>query len=160
MRSEPALPGVHPEARPNLTLREHMAADHGRMARTLEHVHQLVRDGDFERAGHQFAELRIAHDRHVQLEEHVLFPLFLELTGLNGPTVVMQREHVAIDAALDTMAIALDHRDATAFLLGWAALSEVLPAHEAKEERVIYPTVDRLLRPSKREALLRRLGAE
>ena len=43
---------------------------------------------------------------------------------------------------------------------GLRFLESVLPDHNAKEEHILYPTLDRLLRPAERAMLVERLQRE
>ena len=102
--------------------------------------------------------LRFVHGllRHIRFEEAVLFPAFERAAGMppdHGPTAVMRVEHRAIEQLL------ADLRDAVAAGVRPGAstreeLLEVLRAHNAKEENVLYPMLDRALAPPDSDALV------
>jgi len=65
-----------------------------------------------------------------------------------------------VRTALALMRRGLQHMDATAYLDGLRFFESVLPDHNAKEEHILYPTLDSLLRPAERAALVSRLQRE
>ncbi|MGN6575301.1 MAG: hemerythrin domain-containing protein [Nocardioides sp.] len=82
--------------------------------------------------------------RHIYLEEEFLFPP-LRSAGMLAPVLVMLREHGEIWRLLDTIDAAdLDAQPAAAEQ-ACAGLLELLAAHNAKEEPIIYPQGDAVL---------------
>lgn len=140
------------------TVTEYLSWDHDRLDALLADVQRMVEDGELERADHTFAEFFEGLRRHIRIEEEVLFPEFEARTGVTqGPTRVMRHEHRQIEEALEAMREALDRADAAAFRAGDARLLEVLSPHNAKEERILYPTTDQHLTPEERRLLLERM---
>ena len=87
--------------------------------------------------------------RHIYLEEQFLFPLLRQAEpGLAAPVSVMLREHAQMWATLDTLEREL--HDGTGLIL-CRQLTVRLLHHNLKEERILYPRAD---------DVLRRLGAE
>ena len=136
----------------------YLSWDHDRLDALLESVRDRVARGEWGEARREYGEFDRGLDRHIRLEEGILFPAFEALTPTGaGPTAVMREEHRAIRAALDFMRAALARGDANSFHDGVAALLTVLPAHNVKEERVLYPATDRALSGPDRAALAARL---
>ncbi len=79
---------------------------------------------------------------------------------VNGPTEVMRDEHRQVRTALGIMRRGLLRTDAGGYGEGLRFFDSVLPDHNAKEEHILYPTLDRLLRPAERAALVARLQRE
>jgi hemerythrin superfamily protein len=79
---------------------------------------------------------------------------------VNGPTDVMRDEHRQVRMALALMRRGVLQADATVYLDGLRFFESVLPDHNAKEEHILYPTLDSLLRPAERAALVSRLQRE
>jgi regulator of cell morphogenesis and NO signaling len=106
------------------------------------------------------ASLQRGLKRHIRWEEEVLFSAFEtdDENRTSGPTVVMRAEHRKIEEALQRLDDCVrdgnpdsDEDD--------ARLLEILQAHNFKEERVVYPLVDRMLGAAEKEALLHRIHA-
>jgi len=139
----------------------YLSWDHDRLDAILQSVRARVEAGDWEAARREYAPFYDGLDRHIRLEEGILFPLFEERTGMTGgPTVVMREEHREIRGALGTMLDALGRSDVRLFQEGLAHLLSVLPDHNVKEEQVLYPTTDRILPDKERAALAARLQRE
>jgi hemerythrin-like domain-containing protein len=139
----------------------YLSWDHDRLDAILQSVRARVGAGDWEAARREYAPFHDGLDRHIRLEEEILFPLFEERTGMRGgPTAVMRVEHLEIRGALGAMRDALGRGDAGLFQDGLAHLLAVLPDHNVKEEQVLYPTTDRILPERDRAALAARLQRE
>jgi len=139
----------------------YLSSDHDRLDAILQSVRARVEASDWEAARREYAPFYDGLDRHIRLEEGILFPLFEERTGTaGGPTAVMREEHLEIRGALGTMRDALGRADVRLFQEGLAHLLSVLPDHNVKEEQVLYPTTDRILPEKERAALAARLQRE
>jgi hemerythrin-like domain-containing protein len=105
--------------------------------------------------------------RHIQMEEEILFPLFEMAAGAScrNETILMRREHVAIERYLVDLLRAVERlrtepgRTAPVddLLRAYWGSAAVLADHNAKEERRLFPIVDRALSTADREELLRRV---
>ena len=139
----------------------YLSWDHDRLDAILRSVRARVEAGDWQAARREYAPFDDGLDRHIRLEEGILFPIFEERSGMKGgPTAVMRVEHCEIRGALETMRDGLGRSDARLFQEGLAHLLDVLPDHNVKEEQVLYPTTDRLLEEKDRAALAARLQRE
>jgi uncharacterized protein (DUF2249 family)/hemerythrin-like domain-containing protein len=147
-----------PSAR-NVT--EFLGWDHQRLDVLFALAERRANSGDFFEATTQFAEFRCGLERHIAIEEQVLFPLFEERAGMaSGPTTVMRLEHSEIARILDEIGEALADEDTSALMGAAGELREVLGGHNLKEERILYPMTDRALAdPRDRDDLVRRMQA-
>jgi iron-sulfur cluster repair protein YtfE (RIC family) len=135
--------------------------DHDRLDEALRSVSSAVERGRFADAAAGYEELELGLLRHMRIEEELLFPVFEARSGMvNGPTEVMRDEHRQVRTALALMRRGLLRTDAGAYGEGLRFFDSVLPDHNAKEEHILYPTLDRLLRPAERAALVARLQRE
>jgi iron-sulfur cluster repair protein YtfE (RIC family) len=135
--------------------------DHDRLDEALRSVSSAVGTGRFTEAAARFEEFELGLLRHMRIEEELLFPVFDARSGMvNGPTDVMRDEHRQVRTALGLMRRGLQRTDAGAYCDGLRFFDSVLPDHNAKEEHILYPTLDRLLRPAERAALVARLQRE
>jgi iron-sulfur cluster repair protein YtfE (RIC family) len=121
------------------------AADHDRLDQCF-HQFQALKRSDFAQAKTHFKEFKFGLQRHIIWEEQILFPRFEAKTGLyrTGPTEVMRHEHRRIGALLEAIHQKVKRGDPESDAEE-VTLLDVLSAHNQKEERVLYPTLDRLL---------------
>lgn len=123
---------------------EYLEGDHRRLDAIVPEVRRLVAAGSFSEAGERFAEFTCGLSRHIDVEEQILFPAFEEKTGITGgPTYVMRGEHVEIRRLMNEVAAALEAGDGAGVERSIRGLTEVLSAHNMKEEHVLYPMIDR-----------------
>lgn len=126
------------------TITGYMQRDHDEIDAILERARAAARVGDaatLAREAHEFAE-RL--ERHIEMEERLLFPAFEERTGMTsaGPSVQMREEHVRMKEIFRQLRSTATARDAAGFQRAAQALVEVLAPHNAKEEQMMYPMLD------------------
>jgi len=141
---------------------ECLMIDHRRLDTILTEAESLVGAGHFEPAGHRFSEFSCGLNRHIEMEETILFPVFERAAGIacGGPTEVMRQEHVAIRGFMAAAAAAIQGRDAGAFRSAVTGLRETLGPHNVKEEDILYPMTDSAVGSDRaRDDLVRRLQA-
>jgi iron-sulfur cluster repair protein YtfE (RIC family) len=144
------------------TVTEYLMTDHRRLDEMLAEAGSLFAEGDHEGAGRRFAEFSGGLDRHIGMEEEILFPEFERATGSasDGPTEVMRQEHVGIRCFVAAAAEAIRSRDAAGFSRAVAGLKQTLGQHNVKEEGILYPMTDSAAGDDRaREELVRRLQA-
>jgi len=112
---------------------------------------------DWDAAVHAFRDFRQAIERHLAMEEQVLFVAFEAVAGAAGPSQVMRREHEQMRALLAELTRALEGRAGSEFLGLSETLLVLMQQHNMKEEQMLYPMCDRLL-ASGREDLITRMG--
>jgi iron-sulfur cluster repair protein YtfE (RIC family) len=121
---------------------------------------QNSKRNNFAHAAEAFRDFQTGLKRHIQWEEEVLFSAFEtdDKSLTSGPTVVMRAEHRKIEEALQRLddCVRDENPDCDE---DEARLVEILQAHNFKEERVVYPMVDRMLGTAAKEALLHRIRA-
>jgi uncharacterized protein (DUF2249 family)/hemerythrin-like domain-containing protein len=140
------------------TVSEALGWDHDRLDRIMEDVERLVGSGDVWEAATRFAEFRCGLERHIDMEQRIVFPAFEKHTGMvGGPVTVMTSEHEDIRQLLGAVADALAGEDTVGFLSSSAELKELLEFHNVKEEEVFYPMTDQALGEKERDALVREM---
>ncbi|MBF8267269.1 MAG: hypothetical protein HW388_777 [Dehalococcoidia bacterium] len=83
--------------------------------------------------------------RHIYLEEVILFPE-VEARGVVGPTAVMAQEHGEIWRLLEGIQDRIrQNAGAGRIQDAFDALHSLLEEHNFKEEKILYPSADRLL---------------
>ena len=126
-----------------------LTQDHDRLDGLLAAMQQATAAGRLSDATSLFAKFRAGLERHIRIEEDLVFPAFERLARMPadaGPTAVMRVEHRAIERLLAEVADKLAQgQEATAEV---AELQRVLGAHNVKEESVLYPMCDSLAGPA------------
>jgi iron-sulfur cluster repair protein YtfE (RIC family) len=140
------------------TIQASFAHDHDRLDELLQTYCPLKRV-DFAKARQAFQEFKFGLQRHIIWEETLLFPFFEAKTGMRecGPTAVMRAEHREIGRCLDALHEKVRCPDPDTDreekdLLG------ALFAHNQKEERVLYPAIDRLSSADEKAALFKKMA--
>lgn len=127
---------------------ELLGADHGRLDVIFADVKRTLADGDVAAARVRFGEFCEGLEHHIEAEEQVLFPVFEEMAGAaqGGPTAVMRAEHLELKKLMAEVACGLETVPEEGLTTPLAALTARIYAHNGKEERILYPTTDRLAR--------------
>jgi iron-sulfur cluster repair protein YtfE (RIC family) len=86
-------------------------------------------------------------ERHLAMEEEVLFPAFEKATGMHGtgPTEMMRHEHRQMRALLQDMARRAAADDFDGVLDQGDTLLMLVQQHNAKEEGMLYPMAEKVL---------------
>ncbi|HVC11215.1 MAG TPA: hemerythrin domain-containing protein [Burkholderiales bacterium] len=85
-------------------------------------------------------------ERHIAMEEELLFPAFEDRTGMSGgPTATMRMEHEQMRGMFAQMRAAAEARDAAQYLGASETLLILLQQHNIKEESMMYPMLDQAL---------------
>ncbi len=138
---------------------EALSWDHDRLDALEEAAFKARAAGDFPAAFDLYAEFAIGLRRHIGFEEQLLFPAFEEASGMPpsaGPTAVMRAEHVEIVDLLEQIADRIGDAAESLDALR-RSFHAVLGDHNFKEERVLYPTTDRLLGAAESDRLVRKI---
>ncbi len=139
----------------------YLSDDHDRLGALLTKIMSLAERNTFAEAARLFAEFESGLDRHIRIEEELLFPVFEVRSGLSsGPTTVMRLEHREIRRSVALLGAGLARQDAPQCREARTSLETLIPEHNAKEEHILYPTTDSLLAPAERAAFLARLRSE
>lgn len=128
------------------TISEAMHDDHRHCDELFARAEERVAAGDFAGGTQAFTEFASALERHLKLEEEVLFPALEEKTGGPiGPTQMMRHEHEQMRQALASMREGLTAQNGQAFLGQSETMLILLQQHNFKEENILYPMMDRAL---------------
>ena len=129
--------------------------DHDRLDGLFESFQQQKRT-DFAGAKRAFMEFKTGLLRHIRWEEDLLFPKWEENSGMaeGGPTQIMRSEHRSIRDGMDAIQRGIDHEGLDS---GGdeQRLLELLKAHNMKEERILYPSMDQVIDEEERAAIYR-----
>lgn len=125
---------------------EHLMMDHRRLDAILADFKRLFANGELAVGRARFGAFRDGLERHIDVEERVLFPAFehLSATAQGGPTAVMRTEHAELKELMAEVARVLEGGSAAGLTTPIAALTARIYAHNGKEERILYPATERL----------------
>lgn len=104
-------------------------------------------DGEPASAVVAFERFAAVSRAHLDMEEEVLFPEFESKTGSRaGPTMVMRSEHTRMRALLDEMQDAVKAGEFETALDQGDTLLLLTGQHNQKEEGILYPMAQQLLK--------------
>jgi iron-sulfur cluster repair protein YtfE (RIC family) len=126
------------------SMKEILGGDHRRLDAILADAKRGLAAGDIARAAEHFARFRSGLERHIALEEEIVFPAFEALAGpsAGGPIQVMRREHAEIQRLMAEVSEHLARGGEPGHATPFAPLTALLYAHNGKEERILYPATD------------------
>ena len=135
------------------TITEFFEQDHDRLDELFKTFQQSKRS-DFPKAKEAFKEFKFGLQRHIVWEEDLLFPIWEQKTGMSdsGPTPVMRNEHRQIGRQLEAIhqKVADQNPDSDQ---EEQTLLDLLGSHNRKEERALYPAIDKVTSPEERETV-------
>ena len=131
--------------------------DHDRLDELFKTFQQLKRS-DFAKAKEAFKEFKVGLQRHIVWEEDILFPLWEKETGITegGATSVMRAEHRQIEQQLEAIHGRVAEQDPNSDQAEQALLN-LLGSHNMKEERVLYPGIDRVTSAGERDTIFQNM---
>ncbi len=135
------------------TITEFYEQDHDRLDEFFKTFQRLKRT-DFAKAKEAFKKFKVGLQRHIVWEEDILFPLWEKETGITegGATSVMRTEHRQIGQHLEAIHSKVIDQNPDSDQEEQALLA-LLGSHNMKEERVLYPGIDRVTTAKVRETV-------
>jgi hemerythrin-like domain-containing protein len=127
------------------TVSKHLTADHRKLEELLADVAQMVDDGEVERADHVYQDFLWILRWHLRIEEEILHPIFDERVASRNGLPVLRVEHRELEDAAELGRRALDRGDAAGFRDARETLDGIMRAHHDIEERVLFPSLDRVM---------------
>jgi hemerythrin-like domain-containing protein len=125
---------------------EYMSNEHVKCDEHFATAEQQVSKSNWQDASTAFNDFVNAIERHLQMEEQVLFRYIERSMGNSGgPIAVMRMEHSQMRGLLQTMAETLEKKDKDGFLGDSETLLILMQQHNMKEEQIVYPMAERLL---------------
>lgn len=139
------------------SISQFLTDDHRGCDEHFAEVETLVQKKDWAGAAAAFATADARLRCHLDREEQILFPAFEQVTGMrSGPTAVMRMEHEQMRALLGPLGTAVRDRDGTRCLDFVESLLLLIQQHNMKEEQVLYPMCDQVLRDG--AGMMQKLG--
>lgn len=132
-----------------------LCADHDRLGTRLHAIREAIARG--QRPAVEFGKFKNQLERHMRVEEDILFPAFCEARLMPDPDMVgdLLVEHGEIRRLLEAIRYDLKHQLPPTPLLD--ALAALLESHEATEEIFLFPILSHVGDPSVAAKLLSHL---
>lgn len=128
------------------TICTYLKDDHMRCDALFEQAQASVAQGDWAQAEASFAGFCQALERHMAMEDTVLFPAFEAAIGsANGPTAGMRTEHRHIRGLVERLAESIRQRHVQYFFDHVDTFQMLMQQHNLKEEDMLYPLAERML---------------
>ena len=133
-----------------------MKDDHKKCDDLFAEVESDVVDKKWEEAGAKFDQFKSAMDVHLSSEEEILFPEFEKKTGSShGPTSMMKMEHEQMRTVMNQIHAAFSAKTYDNLAGSLETLMILLQQHNMKEEQMLYPMADQVLKDEATEMLTR-----
>jgi iron-sulfur cluster repair protein YtfE (RIC family) len=141
------------------TITEFFEQDHDRLDELFKTFQQSKRS-DFPKAKEAFKEFKFGLQRHIVWEEDLLFPIWEQKTGMSdsGPTPVMRNEHRQIGQQLEAIHQKVVNQSPDSDQEEQALL-DLLGSHNRKEERALYPAIDKVTSAEERQAVFQNMDS-
>jgi len=142
------------------TILEFMSLDHDRLDNKIR-MYSKEKLVNIELAESTFLFFKSELERHIILEEDILFPVFERKTGIKdaGPTSVMRTEHIQIKNHLQEIKRKLHAKKIQDPCEEEVALLKLLESHNQKEENILYPGIDNLTNEQEKEQMIKQMSA-
>ncbi len=147
------------------TIADFLEADHRRLREVWNDCRHGVHVCDLTRIRARSAEFALGLRRHIRMEEQILFPALEQRTGMQGmgPTAVMRMEHREIENVLEWLSV-IGEAENCATIKQTAegrldSASALFENHDFKEEKILYPMADRMLKSDEVGQLLLKMQA-
>ena len=128
------------------TLGTYLTDDHQRCDALLRSTQKGVGAARWADARRAMGVFQYALERHLLIEERILFPAFEAALGhTTSPTVLLRAEHLRIRAAAQRLTDAVDALSAQDFMKHAETFLLTMHLHSEKEEGVLYPMIERVL---------------
>ncbi len=134
--SGPSIATDNPESL-RRQLARRLTEDHPELDAILEAVADLVSRRSFHSAAKRFGEFRIKQERHMTLEEKVVFPLLETLSYQTVDVARMKSEHRMIRNFMNDAGDAISQWDLRGFAEAHRRLAQAVAVHNEDEERLV-----------------------
>lgn len=139
------------------SISQSFADDHRRLERHLEAAIAHVGQGRFDAAAADVAAFRRGIERHMAIEEQILFPAVED--GTETPlTAILRKGHRDLRVFFDELDDALQAKDADESARIAASIRALLERHDEKEEAELYPAAQARLGAAAAAAIARLAG--
>ena len=145
------------------TLTQFLVEDHASCDELLHAAINAANDGQWGLANTATITFAVSLERHLRLEERIVFPAFeRKFRYAVLPTVDLRSEHLRIRAVVQRLSDAAASADHALFLAHADTLLLAMHQHSEKEEGMLYPMIERCMGRAAHQLvdLMRRFGLE
>lgn len=141
-----------------MTISNYMARQHALCDELFTNAENLAAQSEWSELQGVFEEFNEETERHLAREENILFPRLEKVMGsTEGPTQIMRMEHEQIRQLINNLNVMIGNRDRDGILGESETLLIMMQQHNAKEEQILYPMMDRML-GAEEDSILAELG--
>lgn len=140
----------------------YLTQDHALCDTLFRKAQHVVSGSRWREARQAMAAFQHALERHMLIEERILYPAFERAIGRAlSPTEAMRADHLRIRAVAQRLSDAVAASDLDAFVTHAEALLLLQHQHSEREEGVLYPMIERVLAHNSADVLdaMRAFGA-
>jgi hemerythrin-like domain-containing protein len=128
------------------TISSYLAHDHARCDALFAQAQSALEDGQWPQAARAFACFGDALERHLLVEERIVFPAYEKaIRTASVPASAMRTEHLRIRGIVQRLAYSIEKRLGGEAFDHAGTLRSVLDRHDELEQRKLYPMVERVL---------------
>lgn len=139
------------------TITQTLTHEHNECDTLFAQAELLVSQAQWDKAIPCVEQFIQSMEQHFAKEENLLFPTFEARTGQTmGPTQVMRMEHTQMRQLFADMQQSTNRKDSDEYLGQAETLLMLMRQHNAKEEQILYPMTDDMLR-KERATILQQL---
>jgi len=132
----------------------YLTQDHALCDTLFRKTQRAVGNASWHEARQAMAHFQHALERHMLIEERILYPAFERAIGRAvSPTEDMRADHLRIRAMAQRLSDAVIASDMDAFVTHAEALLLLQHQHSEREEGMLYPMIDRVLARSSADVL-------
>ena len=129
------------------SIKGYLTQDHRDIDELFTNLENRVNE-DIENANDEFEKFEYELEKHLQMEEKVMFLEFEQATGMTqGPTQMMRMEHNQMRELIKVMKNAMENKDKQAFFSTSETLMMLIQQHNMKEEQMLYTMAEQHLSP-------------
>ncbi len=129
------------------SIKGYLTQDHRDIDEFFTNLENKVNE-DIENANDEFEKFTFELEKHLQMEEKVMFLEFEQATGMTqGPTQMMRMEHNQMRELILVMKNAIENKDKQAFFSVSETLMMLMQQHNMKEEQMLYTMAEQHLAP-------------
>lgn len=128
------------------TISSYLANDHARCEALFAQAQSALEDGQWPQAARAFACFGDALERHLLVEERIVFPAYEKaIRTASVPASAMRAEHLRIRGIMQRLAYSIEKRRGDEAFDHAGILRRVLDRHDQAEQGKLYPMVERVL---------------
>ncbi len=136
-----------------VSITAYMSDDHLWCAILLNIAEEAVSEGEWLTAGGAYRAFERTMMLHQTREEYVLLPALERCPGLKPEIDALRAEHIQMRSLMSRISAALEEENHGRYLSLSESLLQLMQRHNIREEKVLYPLGDELLRKQRHQVI-------